>query len=1025
MLCPREKEQAQQALQQDTEWTCLECQAWQAENKPVDALVHHYVVKWADSAEDSKVVQEDVTLTDQLQRYADKLHSNRKQDNDRTALGGSKYARANRQMPNLHRQGDYGPSAAQRYHITMGDESRTKLQVEPHPINPHTDIHPTGQHEVFIRPVLHRHDGVTSTTEIACIYTPDGRCRHQVTVERAALLWTQFTYCLTHRPKLARRLKAGTFAEELYKLMLRYENNSVIDQEQGTKVKLVNHWATPRPIYTVLQSLAGVTKERYASPLNYNPNMEMYWSVHQRDVLFGAKHDTYAYTRTGSGVANPEYEDPEMNRSVAEAVWAAKHNGEEPTLEFHILPAWTESSSTAYVNWLDQAPDVCKHVLQIPRQYFRFQTPTAGQTGTTYAGHPKWGVNILVTGNQAGFDIYFPHWDNQYMEAFYSDMQEAINNTLPQSRKIKNIREFVPQPRPARVDIGQRTPHQLRKMGYPKPGQKKKQDARTATDKGFRQWRAQVGGEMQDHFRAAIGDSPPLRYEWTEYAYTDGSAIKCSRPGAPRLGAGVYVPENKATGQAERKVPVLPLGPQVMQNTINRAELVGILTALQQGMTKVLTDSACSIYQIHKHLTRPQDHHQHQHRTLLGEIVHIIRDSPTAVYIGKVKSHIGVVGNEIADEIAVAVAKGQEGEVEDMEGVTEYGKDSNDRDSMYWPAEVKQLYRTETDDITGEIRKVPSRKKYRPLQDLKADTHAASKKKRKLGQANRDTIRFEAWDRQAAIRHPATHHFVEAIQVKRKAKLTAMKYRTGCLFNRKLAYMFKMAQTPKCILCGHVDGGHHIASGCPKHLKMYTDRHNKAVRLIIKAICQGRKGGYLVMADAGRKEKCQEDGIPHLPRTIPRDALPEAIPEEVKRVITTHKRPDAFLHRPVQTGKVRYSEYIILEVKYCRDTDPHPQLERAEQQHKELANAIQAAEPTACVKYLPVLLGVAGTVYTIHTTDHLEQVGIVGAALKRLVNSLNEHAVKSLHWIYTAKRKQEKPLLPPRETGGWKRRKIS
>ena len=94
-----------------------------------------------------------------------------------------------------------------------------------------------------------------------------------------------------------------------------------------------------------------------------------------------------------------------------------------------------------------------------------------------------------------------------------------------------------------------------------------------------------------------------------------------------------------------------------------------------------------------------------------------------------------------------------------------------------------------------------------------------------------------------------------------------------------------MAESPKCALCGQVDGGHHIASGCPKHMKMYTDRHNRAVRMIIKSICQGRTGGYLVMADAGKEEKCQQDGIPHLPRSIPTAALPDAIPKAVKRVL--------------------------------------------------------------------------------------------------------------------------------------------
>jgi exonuclease III/ribonuclease HI len=1026
MICPRAKEQALQAIAEDTEWSCRECKAWRDQHQTPNALVTHYVVKWADSVEDKQVVQGDSSLGEQLSQYADKLQTTKQQEQDKAPQGRNKHNRANLRMNNLQKQGDYGPGEAQRYNTTMGDELRTKLQVDPQPLNPHTDIHPTGQYEVFVRPILQRHGRVTSTTELACIYTPDGKCRHQVTVERAALLWAQFNYCLEQKPRLTRRLKAGTFAEELHKLMLRYENNSVINQQEGTRVKLVNHWATPRRVYAVLQSLAGVTKERYASPLNYNPDMDLYWSVHKRDVLFGARHDTYAYTRTGSSVANPEYEDPEMNKSVAEAVWAARNNRGEPTLEFHVLPAWTDTSNTAYMNWLDQAPEVCKHVLQIPKQHFRFQTPTAWKTGTTYDGNPKWGVNILVTGNQAGLDTYFPYGDDRYMTAFYKDMQEAINSTLPTHKQIKDIREFIPKPRSAREDIQQRPPHLLRRMGYPKRGQKRKQDVRTDTDKGYRGWLAQedIGGDLQERFRNAMGRPPPLRYDWTEYAYTDGSVLKCAKPGAPRLGAGVYVPENTGAGQEERKVPILPHGPQAMQNTINRAELVGILTALQMGMNKVLTDSACSIYQIHKHMTRPQDHSQHQHKTLLGDIVQLIQDSPRPVYIGKVKSHTGVVGNEVADEIAVAVAKGKEGEEDDMDDVTEYGEESNDRGSLYWPAKVTQLFRTMRDATTGEPKKVPSRKKYKPLQDLKKDTHEVSRDKRKMGSANRDTIRFEAWDRQTAIRHKATHHFVATTQVKHTTKVTALKYRTGCLFNRKLAYMFKMATSPNCVLCGQMDGGHHIASGCPNHTKLYTDRHNKAVRMIIKSICQGRKGGFLVMADAGRKEKCQQDGIPHLPRSIPAAALPAAISEEVKRVLTSKSRPDAFLYKPAKS-QGGSSEYTIVEVKYCRDTDPDPQLQRAEQQHKELADTIQSAEPTARVRYLPVLLGVAGTVYITHTTDHLEQVGIVGAALTKLVNSLNEHAVESLHWIYTTKRKQEQPLLPLKEKGGWKRRKLS
>ena len=294
MICPRAQELAQQAILQETAWLCVECQSWRADHKQVDALVHHYVVQWADSAEDRQVVQGDITLAEKLQKYADKVQAHMQQEQTPTCPGRTKHERENRKMDNLQQQGDYGPGEAQRYHITRGDECRQKLQVDPHPLNPHTDIQPTGQHEVYVRPVLHRHHGVTDTTEMACIYTPDGKCRHQITVERAAILWAQYTNCMENKPRLAKRLKAGTFAEEMYKLMLRYEDNSVIDKQEGKRVKIVNHWATPRKVYEVLQAHAGVTKERYASPLNFNPAMDMYWSVHKRDVLFGAKHDTYA-----------------------------------------------------------------------------------------------------------------------------------------------------------------------------------------------------------------------------------------------------------------------------------------------------------------------------------------------------------------------------------------------------------------------------------------------------------------------------------------------------------------------------------------------------------------------------------------------------------------------------------------------------------------------------------------------------------------------------------------------------------
>ena len=406
---------------------------------------------------------------------------------------------------------------------------------------------------------------------------------------------------------------------------------------------------------------------------------------------------------------------------------------------------------------------------------------------------------------------------------------------------------------------------------------------------------------------------------------------------------------------------------------------------------------------------RPQDQDIHRHKDLLDDIVTRIKDAEGPVFIGKVKSHIGIVGNERADETAVKVAKGRT----DPDDCEEYWEVSNKRRYMYWPHHVTQeTKRVRTYEQGQPVWKETSVTRKRPLQDLKQDTHELGRKRRRLGRANRNTIRFEAWNDVQADLHEATYHVENSTHVQAKERLTAKKYRTGCLYNRSLAHMFKKADSPNCLMCGQRDGGHHIASGCPGHTKMYVHRHDKAVRHIVTAIQRGRRGGFLVSMDAGSADRCEADGIAAVPRNIPAEALPKNMPTQVVDAVTKHSRPDAFLVRPPEANRGRY-EYIILEVKYCRDTDPAGrQLERAEQQHEALAAAIREADPRAQVTYVPVMLGVAGAIYKQHTIEQLKKVGVVEGPLKTLARKLNVHAVKMLHWIYQNRTKQERKKFP-------------
>ena len=135
------------------------------------------------------------------------------------------------------------------------------------------------------------------------------------------------------------------------------------------------------------------------------------------------------------------------------------------------------------------------------------------------------------------------------------------------------------------------------------------------------------------------------------------------------------------------------------------------------------------------------------------------------------------------------------------------------------------------------------------------------------------------------------------------------------------------------------------------------------------------------------------------------------IPPHVRSLLTNHSRPDVFLFIPPKLPNRPTPEYIILELKYCRDTDPQNQYDRAISQHRPLADAIQQAAPHARITYIPLLLGVAGTIYS-STTSHLRYLGVRKQALPRLLNRLHVMAITNLHWIYTTKRHKERHLDP-------------
>ena len=244
------------------------------------------------------------------------------------------------------------------------------------------------------------------------------------------------------------------------------------------------------------------------------------------------------------------------------------------------------------------------------------------------------------------------------MKRFLQTLQEAINQSLPDDKEIQDISTYYQPPSSnARPSTSHQpkllTPKQLSKMGYPKQTngtESLRDDSATSQDPPAMVDASTTLDDLETQLATALPTAPPLRYNWKNYAYTDGSYKQTNRKAspidaecdAPGIGAGVYFPPQAANEDDERGYPIIPAGDSHPQNTINRAELVGILAALRHGAHMIATDSLSSMYQIKKMLRRPQDLLNHQHRQLIKEIVAEIVDRGLRTTLHKVKGHASI-----------------------------------------------------------------------------------------------------------------------------------------------------------------------------------------------------------------------------------------------------------------------------------------------------------------------------------------------------------------------------------------------
>lgn len=252
------------------------------------------------------------------------------------------------------------------------------------------------------------------------------------------------------------------------------------------------------------------------------------------------------------------------------------------------------------------------------------------------------------------------------------------------------------------------------------------------------------------------------------------------------------------------------------------------------------TDSLGSMYGIAKMITRPQDLKEHRHRQILEDLATAVRDHPGTVHLWKVKSHTGIIGNELADGVAVQVARGEQ--PPDASPSHAYDVPSNSRAKMYWPHKE-----SEKESPNGEIVKIAT-----PLPDIQAALKHEAHAHTKHGSAPRDGIYASSWQNiETKLHHQASHAFMTSSKVDWYTRKLVLQYRWGLLPTNRLLHKIGKTPTNQCPLCGEEDGGHHAISGCRELSAAYTRRHNDAGTEILEAISRGTEASRVFLSDVG------------------------------------------------------------------------------------------------------------------------------------------------------------------------------
>ncbi|KAJ9506866.1 hypothetical protein QJQ45_028864, partial [Haematococcus lacustris] len=446
--------------------------------------------------------------------------------------------------------------------------SKAIFQVSP--INPQTDIVGTGRCETTIQ--QHAHIITPATSEgsqgptLPQYSLPTHVIAHDEAGRTVGLITKTKQQDLT--TWLQHTPHPRDHATELVALLRRHDTQNTPQPIQAAQDQAISTLYTNHHFPSTVQ--------RWANPLTVRAETTTYWSPDINDTAYGAHHNCLLVRHTGLSTWNVPAEDAIALNCIRHAIHSATQ--EEAMATILLIPGKKGISYPKHIDMLRSYPEYCQHIATIP-----LNKPNAPAKSDKHAK-----LITYIVWNRAGQQLV-THGNPQGWLANTATALHPRLRTHPALAKPSQHNQPTPLPSGHHKHRGLPADHELPSTGH----------TRQTNQPAF---------QPTTHTHRAIS-------EWKKVTYTDGSCIKGTEGAS--VGAGVYTPAS------DDRITIALTG----DTTINRAELIAILSALLAGAKRIATDSLCSLYQIRRALANPMSLRTHRHKDILAEIATILTNS--------------------------------------------------------------------------------------------------------------------------------------------------------------------------------------------------------------------------------------------------------------------------------------------------------------------------------------------------------------------------------------------------------------